>query len=301
MTELQVLPVCRYRGTPLSEGMFSCLSPKVSAPNGVEARTCMTCSVMIRDAGRMRFATPPLPLPLVPPQMDCVSLSRSATSRRTIVAVICHRRADNLASWLRAWDKSANDNAVLYVVSTGSLAPPSLPAGAKWLPMPNEGYDIGAVKRFIDAPPEPYDLLFWAPDDFLPMRKDWLNLYRAPFEDSSVGMVGTWWGINHVRSGGVCVNSQVAREIRFPQDILEGGPHEHHRYRCLRFEHGDMNFYRQVVKKGWGVRLADGSTPPRSPFWENQHQQFILWDKGDRRRWMNYPAMQRTFDSIWSD
>lgn len=199
---------------------------------------------------------------------------------RLLVVLVCHNRPHCMKDWLRAWKQSDRENAVLYVLNTGNLEAPPLPDDARFLKVSNDGLDIGAVQRFIHSPPEPYDLLMWCPDDFLPMRSDFLRLYREPFVDDSIGMVGTFWGINHVRSGGVCIRREVAEKLRFPPGIQAGGTWDEQRNRCYRFEHGDMNFFNQVKDNGFDVRLANGSTPPSSSDWRNIQEHFILWDRG---------------------
>lgn len=198
---------------------------------------------------------------------------------KTLVALVCHNRPNCMLDWVRAWKQCDRENAKLVILNTGSLDRPALPADAEFLTVPNQGLDIGAVQRLIQSPPEPYDLLWWAPDDFLPMRSDFLRLYRKPFDDPAVGMVGTFWGWNHVRSGGVCVRRSVAEKFVFPPDLLKGGTWDEQRHNCYRFEHGDHNFFNQVKAQGFEVRLADGTSPPASPDWRDMSQQFILWDR----------------------
>lgn len=201
---------------------------------------------------------------------------------RLQVIVICHNRPRYLAAWLRAWRHCAKEGARLTILNTGGdkLKRPANLADAGWREMSNDGMDIGAVKQFIDSPSEDYDLLAWFPDDFWPMRKDFLRFYREPFADPRMGMVGTFWGGNagggHIRSGGVCLRRKVAEQITFPPYLFTCSDKRHG---CYQFEYGALNFCSQIVSLKWKVQLVDGSIPPSCPHWNEQGQNFVVWDR----------------------
>ena len=213
-----------------------------------------------------------------------------------LAIVVCHNRVNCMMDWLRVWKYCERQDAKLLVANTGQLKEPSLPPATSFVNFSNDGLDIGVIQRVIQSPPEPYDLLFWAPDDFLPMRTDFLNLYRNPFKDKTVGCVGSFWGVNHVRSGGVCVRREIAERLVFAPDLLHGGTWDQQRNRCYAFEHGYLNFWQQIKNMGLRILLSDGTEPPASPDWRHMDRQGTIWDRS-----MGSWDMWRRFELVFPE
>jgi len=223
------------------------------------------------------------------PEMPLVETTAVTPDNKLLYILVCYDRPHYLSDWLRGWRQCWRENAVLYVVNTGNVEEPSLPDDSHFVTMPNDGLDIGVLRRMIERPPESYDLLMWGPDDFLMMRKDFLDFYRRPFADPRVGLVGTFWGDfqsqlfgapGHVRSGGVCLRREVAERLVFPPEVATSQLYLKQKV-CFEFEFRERNFWKQCVDMGYVAKLSDGAVPPNSPMWYSTgpERHAIMWDR----------------------
>lgn len=185
--------------------------------------------------------------------------------------VVCYDRLHNLYRWISAWQRmlKSEQHKLIFII-TGDLPVIEAPADVEIIRTDNAGYSTGAIKRFIDFRND-YDRLIWMPDDFLPLRRDLLQLFET------ADVVGTFWSTthhSHIRTGGISMTKQVAKALRFPPGLLLNRKEDEY-----SFEYGEFCFYDQVAALGCSVRLIDGTTPPESPHWENIPHEFIRDDE----------------------
>lgn len=184
-----------------------------------------------------------------------------------VVLVVCYNRPQNLVKWLDAWQRMETTGHRLIFILTGDLPQFEQPPWLEVIRTDNAGYSTGAIKRFIDFRND-WEKLIWMPDDFLPLKEDLLHLYEG------ADVVGTFWSTTHhphIRTGGISITKPVAKELKFPLNLLLNVKEDEY-----AFEYGDYCFYDQVVKIGCSVKMLDGTIPPESPHWEDVSQDFVL-------------------------
>lgn len=187
---------------------------------------------------------------------------------QVLVGVIVYNRLHTINQWLRAWQNAQHFGARLLVVHNYDGAEPKQLERnniEKWKPdyywpRPNVGQDIAALRDVIASTSyEPWDVLCWFVDDNLPMRRDFLRPFIAPFEKSqNIGLVGNyyvengfWVGNNvptHFRTTAFSLRRNAAKRLRFPDPLLT-------KQDCWLFEWaGDaMNMTNQVRSMGYGI------------------------------------------------
>jgi hypothetical protein len=217
---------------------------------------------------------------------------------RTLACVIVYNRPDMLAKWLRAWKHADQMGIPLTVIHSLGGTPEAhvkalaVDGGATYMPRHNIGMDIGALKevflrRMASAfDPNPsaltsWDTLFWATDDALPMRKDFMYYFTQPFEEPLVGMVsnyilpdGTYDNVpEHARTVCFAIRKEAVCRVEFPPTLET-------KDNCWSFEWGAYNLHKQVQSMGYQSIPANlGAWPRGSKPWYMCND--LIWDCGE--------------------
>lgn len=206
--------------------------------------------------------------------------------------MIVYKRKKTVDLWMNAWRQSEHyGDATLTVVHNCDGTPNQREQDniMKWAPdkyvaRPNEGQDIGAFRDTIrTSMDEPWDVLFWAVDDNIPMRKDFLRAFVEPFEQNpNMGLVGNYWvkdtfyknwkgGVpSHFRTSCFAISRAAAMRLCFPIRLED-------KWDSYKFEWLDkqMNMTEQVKRMGFDMMpvTGDWDTP-----WVDTNT--YVWDVG---------------------
>jgi hypothetical protein len=130
----------------------------------------------------------------------------------------------------------------------------------------NIGYDIGALqdvcRNRLQGFVNDFEYLLWFTDDTMPIRRDFLDAYLAPFEDKRVGL--TCYEISpqikkHIRTTGFCVKAETLQKLVFETSQIKTKDD------CYKFEHRSMNrtLHHQISAMGLETRqIAPLKTSP---------------------------------------
>jgi hypothetical protein len=170
---------------------------------------------------------------------------------------------------MRGWQNAEKyGNAKLVVVHNHDSAQP--PAAQRqnieqwnpdfYYPRKNHGQDIGALRDMLRSDAyDPWDILFWAVDDNIPMRKDFLRAFIQPFEKNpNLGLVGNYWvqGAfypkykhtvpDHFRTSCFAIRREAAMRLYFPTKLSS-------KWDCYAFEWLDteMCMTSQIHRMGY--------------------------------------------------
>lgn len=203
---------------------------------------------------------------------------------RILVVVMLYTRIDNMKLWLKAWEHCDKYDAKLAVihnvddansncaVSTGNIA---FSMGADYyIQRQNIGADMGAFQDLVYGKFDglldgfEWDILFWAADDTLPMKKNFLWYFLNEVMQPDVGVSGPHISdeiTRHIRTNCFCIKRDVAKQLTFPKDRMEN------REDAYDFEHRANTLYRQVEKLGLRVMM---------PIEARNNTNFVTWDSG---------------------
>lgn len=212
---------------------------------------------------------------------------------KTAVVVVYHNRPKNLDHWLSIISALDKKDVSFTIVHNCDTADPAIQmrvmaAGAFYLPRPNIGFDVGAFqdvcrKRLFGFAAD-YDFLFWFTDDCFPMRPDFVEQFRKPFEsDPAVGVTCLEISTQirrHVRTTGFMVSRDYAEKIKFPVDPITTKDH------CYMFEHRGPNAFLEqtLALKKKVVQIANVRESP-------------VWDSGGGGHgWVN---RRQEFEKSW--
>lgn len=177
-----------------------------------------------------------------------------------LACLLVYNRLDLTKLWLDAWQNSIKyaNTQFLVVQNKGNSAITKLVKSynpPNYLLRENIGQDIGALKDVIHNPIlPPWDVLFWCLDDNIPMCRDFLSYFVAPFKDDKVGLVGNYWVkgkfyshtpytvADHMRTTCFAIRREVAKQLIFPSKLNA-------KEYCYAFEWADlkMNMTQQVL------------------------------------------------------
>jgi hypothetical protein len=188
---------------------------------------------------------------------------------KVLAGMIVYSRTNTVSWWMRAWHNAEKygDAKLLVVHNHDGDRPPSHQRVniGQWKPdyyyaRANRGQDIGALRDVIAARRyDPWDVLFWAVDDNVPMRKDFLRAFIKPFEDDpKIGLVGNYWVKgsfypfykvkvpDHFRTSCFAIRREAAMQLCFPSDLST-------KWGCYTFEWlgGPMNMSNQIKSLGF--------------------------------------------------
>lgn len=190
-----------------------------------------------------------------------------------LVGMIVYKRLNMCSYWLKAYNNSYKlPNSKLIVVHNYDGLTPSKDMSALiashkpdiYLPRENKGQDIGALQDVInDESLEPWDILYWSTDDNIPMKRDFLHHFIAPFSDKQIGIVGNYWVHarqwgkyyipTHIRTTSFAIRKEIARNLVFPNPIKT-------KKDCYKFEWLDYrnNMTRQIERMGYKIHPVCG-------------------------------------------
>lgn len=191
----------------------------------------------------------------------------------TTVAIIVYNRIENLRTWLICWNMCNKENTDFVVVHNYDKASdqPEYKSlcekhNVRYVPRPNRGFDIGALKDFI--PTCKSDKLIWITDDTIPMKKGFVRQFTEKL-NGNIGIacmeISSIRSPLHVRTTGFCIIMDLARKLVFPDKINT-------KQDCYHFEHrgGKMTMMQQVISMGYRcIQICPISVSP-------------LWDTGNR-------------------
>lgn len=201
-----------------------------------------------KHSGPGRPSVPPKPVP------DIVY-----TNPKILVCVVVYNRFENLVRWIDCWNRSEQNNTTFLVIHNydpGTDTKPwidyCLGNGVDYYARPNIGFDIGAFQDMVKGRIRPdinWDLLFWATDDTLPMKKDWLTQYIKYTNQPEMGVVcmhKSPFIALHIRTTGLCIKRNIAEKLMFMKDPIKN------KMECYFFEHQgkEYSFLRQVMNMG---------------------------------------------------
>jgi hypothetical protein len=153
-----------------------------------------------------------------------------------------------------------------------------------YYPRKNYGEDIAAFRDLLrESKYDPWDVLFWAVDDNIPMRKDFLRAFIEPFEKHpNLGLVGNYWVKgsfysyykakvpDHFRTSCFAIRREAAMRLYFPAQFKS-------KWDCYAFEWmgQDMCLTEQVRRAGYDMMPVCGDWDRA---WVDSSQ--YVWDVG---------------------
>lgn len=210
-----------------------------------------------------------------------------------LAAMIVYDRTQTVNWWMQAWENAEKyQNAKLLVVHNhdGPIPPPNQRANIEqwqpdfYYPRSNVGQDIGALRDVIRARRyDPWDVLFWAVDDNIPMRKDFLRAFVEPFEKNpKLGLVGNYWVKasfypeyrakipDHYRTSCFAISREAAMRLFFPKKLIT-------KWDCYSFEWTglEMCMTNQIIRAGFDTMQV--SNDVNSPWVDTSS---YVWDVG---------------------
>ncbi len=204
---------------------------------------------------------------------------------KILVGVIVYNRQRNIEKWLRAWNNADKYGAKLAVYHNhdGEEPPESMKTAILsykpdfYIPRKNSGWDIAALQQLILQKDVPYDwdVLVWFTDDFLPMKKDFLNSFIVQIKKPDVDMTGLVFESNWIRSVGFAVKKTVAEKWKWPAYPITT------RMECLRFENYDFNFSVQTLNMGYKVSPVVGGYYGSAEYKHWSQFSDWMWDAGN--------------------
>ena len=206
--------------------------------------------------------------------------------KKIIVVVCIFDRFENLRRWLHAWRTCEQMGAKLFFINNHYAGVDTVywealckKSGVGYQIRPNIGYETGIIQDIIVGrllPEENWDVLFFATDDTIPMKKSFLKDYINEVSKPDVGVAcmeisGAY--TPHVRTTGWCIKKETASQIFFPFDPVSGKDH------CYHFEHtgGEHTLMSQVLKMK--KRVTQMSNIENSAIWDTHHTPFNRWDE----------------------
>ena len=175
---------------------------------------------------------------------------------KIIVCVVVYDSTDEIQRWFQAWPFLSKDKLIVYHNYDGEGPSPGQRAIIEkgpciYRPRKNQGLDIGAFRDAIRESGD-WDVMLWATDDCLPMRKNLLERIEEIFAKPDVGLVGHQWAEpTHVRTVGFAIRRIVADELVF-SEIKDKDD-------CFLFEFGPKSLTKQVWAMGYGIKLLKGN------------------------------------------
>lgn len=227
---------------------------------------------------------------------------------RTLAAVVVYKRTETIKRWLTAWRNADkyNNTKLLVIHNYDGHAPPKDQVKnieqfePDYWQRPNDGQDIGAFRDLIRSKQygeTTWDALFWACDDNLPVSRNFLRPFLAPFElYPYTGLVGNYWVrgsffykypgkvYDHFRTTCFSISSYAARRLRFPSRLKT-------KIDCFNFEwrHPELNMTAQVDDMGLNMFPVCG--------WEREWTDTndYVWDVGHLNNTSRDPRCRKDY------
>lgn len=221
---------------------------------------------------------------------------------QVLAGLIVYKRMHNVQLWTAAWHNAVKDNAKLIVVHNHDGSRPlerdvlSIEQCRPdvYYPRPNVGQDIGAFKDVINDPRlDPWDILFWATDDNIPVSKHFLSAFTQPFKDNTnLGLVGNYWVDAkfyrrrvpaHFRTSCFAISRGAAKKLKFNRLRSKSD--------CYKFEwSGSDNMTNQIRNMGFDLMPVCGDW---SRSWTDSNQ--FIWDIGALHMRTRDPRCRRNY------
>lgn len=196
---------------------------------------------------------------------------------QTIVCVIVYNRLNNLHKWLHAWKQCIRPDSRIAIIHNFDGRSPDKEFKRLcdtyntdyYIPRHNAGFDIGAFQDFIThSLPILYkwDVLHWCVDDTIPMKKDWLTIYRNLLFLGNTGCVATHISNEyqkHVRTNSFMIRREVTEHLKFP------GTKVSTKLDCYEFEHRGFNMMNQIQTLGY--KAVQASSNINKYFWDHEY------------------------------
>jgi len=173
--------------------------------------------------------------------------------------------------------------------------------GIDYVSRQNIGFDIGAFQDVcmgrLEGFPKEWDYLFWATDDTLPMRKDFIKPFLKP--DGVLCLEISKQIKTHIRTCAFSIDRDTAIRLIFPNDPVTT------KVDCYQFEHrSKMAFYEQVVRIGKNV-VQTGSIA-MATLWDTGHRKTLKrmdehYKVFEKRKMDNKICIVTTFDRNYKE
>lgn len=232
---------------------------------------------------------------------------------KVLVGVIVYDRINNIVRWLNAWHQSEKyQNARIAIVHNQDYpsrrttqAQTILEAKPDYYtPRKNQGFDIGALRDTLRSKQyEDWDVLLWAVDDNIPMRKDFVRTFVEPFEKNpALGLVGNYWVKSsfypnykvkvpdHFRTSCFAISREAAMKLYFPVRLNS-------KRDCYLFEwlHETMCLTNQIKRLGYDMMPVCGNW---NESWVDTSK--YVWDIGCLHMKSNDPRCRRDHWKEWN-
>lgn len=192
------------------------------------------------------------------------------------VVVIVYNRFENIVEWIRIWKMCEQLNSQLTIIHNYDKIEECIrykaicmQNGINYILRKNIGFDIAAFQDVclerLNGFNNEWDFLFWATDDTIPVRRDFLFQYAKILLDDSVGISCMHISDEvreHIRTTGFCIKKQVSRKLDFLSTIKSKND-------CYEFEHrSHRNLLSQVKRMNFKAIMP---VPLKDSY---------VWDKG---------------------
>lgn len=208
-----------------------------------------------------------------------------------LIAVVIHDRFKNLKRWIQSWKQCDQLGATLVIIHNTDVENDEWKSYCEnndviYISRPNIGFDTGPYQDIIRGrlcQNIPWDIILWATDDTIPMRKtflqEFIDVLNLPYVGVSCIEISDEF-TTHIRTTGFCIRRSVTDNLKFYEDPItdkEG---------CYHFEHkgGSNTLTMQILKMG--LRILPINTPENSPLWDNdQRSHHDRWEE----HYKNFP------------
>jgi hypothetical protein len=212
---------------------------------------------------------------------------------KIIVAVVVYDRFKNIEEWVRNWKLCEKQDSELVIIHNSKNEQDTIKFQSfckdndiSYICRKNIGMDIGAFqdvcKDRLEGFSIDWEYLFWATDDSIPMKKNFISLYLEEIKKPNVGLVCMEVSKEvktHARTTGFIISKETANKLVFPSDPITSKEH------CYQFEHRSKDaFYEQIINMGKTVVQATADD-----------KNAYLWDIHTRNKYNRWDEHEKEF------
>jgi len=192
------------------------------------------------------------------------------------VVVIVHNRLQNVERWLKCWKECDYNGFKLVIVQNHNEPQPQFEDlcyqyRTRYIRRSNVGYDIGVFQDICNEKlvgfDNDWDKLMIVSDDWIPMRKSFLNEFVNAYDNGNNQVVVTEISNiykRHIRTSGFMLSKNVSVKLNFDTNQIISKDD------CYNFEHRSSNaFYEQCLNLG--VTPIVVSELNDAPLWDTEH------------------------------
>jgi len=219
---------------------------------------------------------------------------------KILIGVCVHDRIKNIERWLGIYRHMIKPCPVKLMVIHNRDTPEPTPEWARYIDDPrmdffihrqNGGYDVGTMQDFLkgrlgDPWPE-WNVMLWATDDTLPMKRDSISILLDTLQQDGVGAAGieeSHMIKYHLRTNFYMTRREHLEQLTFPFDPVTTKMESYH------FEHrcDTHSLTNQLKRMGLSVKQVNPNIHHAA--WDTQHH---AGSSGNwRKLWRSFPNIK---------